>query len=118
MKHPFRVISKSVMTLLIALTILLTDSACMSAVKAEDTEVLEIPSIDSVATVEKPTLIAIPSLNGISFSLEQTNALSAVFEAYNINLANVILYSEELEQMYELKIRYLENIINILNNNK
>lgn len=105
------------MTLLIALIILLLSSACATTVKTEDAEVLEIPSIDSVVTVEKPTLVAIPSLNGISFSSEQTNALSAVFEAYNTNLANVILYSEELEQMYELKIKYLENIINILNNN-
>ncbi|MGP1508486.1 MAG: hypothetical protein ACTTJW_06385 [Sphaerochaeta sp.] len=50
-----------------------------------------------------------------TFSEIQKIAIYDVIEAYNINLARLVSYAEELESINAIKIKYVENVITILN---
>lgn len=74
---------------------------------------MEIPKLDF--SVKRPVLEQIPELDVSTFSEIQKIAIYDVIEAYNINLARLVSYAEELESINAIKIKYVENVITILN---
>ena len=65
--------------------------------------------------VEKPTLESIPRLDLDEYTLEQQNALAAVFSAYNTNLILLIDYSNKLLETQDVILDYYTEIIKVVN---
>lgn len=100
------------MTLLIGLILL---SSCGTSIRVNNDSVL-VPEL--TVEVEKPVLEAIPEIDYSSFTEEQKQNIVSVLSVYNSNMAKLVIYAEDLNRSYDLKLRYMSNVIQILNEEK